>query len=87
MTPLDILELAGASILEHSHAILLAVVLYFSLRWLSPAVRSWILSFVVIAILVGIFWHEESLDISDSVIEGFRRKTERTETMEESALL
>ncbi len=87
MAPLDILELAGASLLEHSHAILLAVVLYLALRWLSPAVRSWILSFIVIAVLVGIFWHEESLDISDSVIEGFRWKAERTDTMEESTLL
>ncbi|KAK0260188.1 hypothetical protein B0A54_02070 [Friedmanniomyces endolithicus] len=87
MAPLDVLELAGASILEHSHAILLAVVLYLTLRWLSPAVQSWILSFIVIAILIGIFWHEESLDISDAVIEGFRRKAGTTATMEESALL
>ncbi|KAK0769852.1 hypothetical protein LTR91_013087 [Friedmanniomyces endolithicus] len=87
MAPLDVFETAGAVILEHSHAILLAVVLYLTLRWLSPAVRSWILSFIVIAVLVGILWHEESLDISDSVIEGFRRKAEATDPVEEGPLI
>ncbi|KAK0261541.1 hypothetical protein B0A54_06407 [Friedmanniomyces endolithicus] len=87
MAPLEVFETAGAVILEHSHAILLAVVLYLTLRWLSPAVRSWILSFIVIAVLVGIFWHEKSLDISDSVIDGFRRKAEATDPVEEGPLM
>ena len=86
MVLLDVLDAAGALAFEHRHVILLATLVYVVLRWLSPASRSWILSLVVIAVLVGMFVHEESLDIRTSIVEGFRRELDVQDAVAEGAI-
>ncbi|KAK4953522.1 hypothetical protein LTR10_008120 [Elasticomyces elasticus] len=73
MVLLDVLEVAHALLLEYGQAILLVTAFYFILRLISSAVRSWILSIIVIVVLIGMFWHEGGLEDIDPSLAAARK--------------
>lgn len=54
-------------------AALLTVLLLISFRSCTPAVRSYVLTFLVLAVLAFLFLHDQTLDTSEPIIEHFER--------------
>lgn len=82
----DFTSLEDAALLSITliDAALLTALLLIAIRTCSSAVRSYILAFLVLAVLAALFVHEQVLNISDERIEAFDASSTLAVILEES---